>query len=238
MQFLDNKGMFPRLCLLPDSVTLHCLWVKVQPASNCRVCEVDMFDLPKFLSDGWRLTTLSVHVTLIWNIWMSWASKKKIRNMENSSKIIVERKTRNIRGRRLAQLVEQVSPVQRLCPRCSCPGSSPGLMPFAACNSPSLSSCFLSSLQLNCLQSPPPKKKWTIMSISQWIWPIKWQPGILRLKCFKANFCTDDEPKDVTFWGEFYIKMFKNDHCHIFLLSCVVTFCIHAVYCKDLALFE
>ena len=162
MQFLDNKGMFPWLCLLPDSVTLHCLWVKVQPASNCDEfttagsVELTCLTCQNFcLMDDDLLRSLFM---LLWSGTSGWAEqakKKKIRNMENSSKIIVERKTRNIRGRRLAQLVEKVSPVQRLCPRCSCPGSSPGLMPFAACHSPSLSSCFLSSLQLNCLQSPP-----------------------------------------------------------------------------------
>ena len=41
------------------------------------------------------------------------------------------------------------SHVQRLCPpRCSAPGWSPGLGPFAACRSLSLSTCFLSCLQL------------------------------------------------------------------------------------------
>ena len=43
-------------------------------------------------------------------------------------------------GRRLAQLVERASHVQWLCPRCSRLGLSPGLGPFAACHSPSLSS--------------------------------------------------------------------------------------------------
>ena len=44
----------------------------------------------------------------------------------------------------LAQFVEQVSHVQRLCPRSIGPGLESGLGPFAVCQLPSLSSCFLS----------------------------------------------------------------------------------------------
>ena len=55
-------------------------------------------------------------------------------------------------GRRLAQLVEWVSHVQRLCPHCSGQGLSPGLGHFAVCHSPSLShpvSCCIFNCAIN-----------------------------------------------------------------------------------------